>query len=61
MGYWPSYCDIDPEHRAGTAFSTGWKIESIQPTRFEINPQAADLGFSPGGPKAWFSIIRRTG
>ena len=22
------------------AFSTGWKIESIQPTRFEINPQS---------------------
>jgi cyclopropane fatty-acyl-phospholipid synthase-like methyltransferase len=43
------------------AFSKGWHIESIEPTRFEINPQSADLGFSPGGPKAWFSIIRRGG
>ena len=42
-----------------TAFSNGWKIESIQPTRFEINPQSAELGFSPGGPKAWFATIRR--
>jgi cyclopropane fatty-acyl-phospholipid synthase-like methyltransferase len=43
------------------AFADGWHIESIQPTRFEINPQATDLNFSPGGPKAWFSIIRRGG
>ena len=41
------------------AFSKGWKIESIQPTHFEINPQSAELGFSPGGPKAWFATIRR--
>ena len=41
------------------AFATGWNIESIQPVRFEINPQAADLNFSSGGPKAWFSTIRR--
>jgi ubiquinone/menaquinone biosynthesis C-methylase UbiE len=41
------------------AFTKGWEIESIQPTRFEINPLAADMNFSPGGPKAWFSIIRR--
>ena len=41
------------------AFASGWKIESIQPTRFEINPQAADMNFSSGGPKAWFSIIHR--
>jgi len=42
-----------------SAFSTGWQIESIQPTRFEINPLAADLNFSPGGPKAHFATIRR--
>lgn len=42
-----------------TAFATGWKIESIQPTQFEINPQSKDLGFSPGGPKAWFATISR--
>ena len=43
------------------AFSTGWKIQSIQPTHFEINPKAPEMNFSPGGPKAWFSIIRCTG
>src|SRR6185295_10190535 len=42
-----------------TAFASGWQIESIQPTQFEINPQSKDLGFSPGGPKAWFATIRR--
>ena len=41
------------------AFATGWKIESIQPTHFEINPLATNMNFSEGGPKAWFSIIRR--
>jgi len=41
------------------AFSKSWKIESIQPTHFEINPKSPDMNFSPGGPKAWFSIIRR--
>jgi cyclopropane fatty-acyl-phospholipid synthase-like methyltransferase len=43
------------------AFATGWQIESIQPTRLELNPLAPDLNFSPGGPKAWFAIIRRSG
>jgi len=42
------------------AFSQGWQIEFIQPTHFEINPLSPDLGFSPGGPKAWFATIRRT-
>jgi cyclopropane fatty-acyl-phospholipid synthase-like methyltransferase len=41
------------------AFSKSWKIESIQPTHFEINPKSVDLNFSPGGPKAWFATIRR--
>lgn len=43
------------------AFARGWVIESIQPTRFEINPNFKDMNFSPGGPKAWFAVIRRDG
>lgn len=41
-------------------FSTGFVVESINPARFEV---IADLppgrSFSPGGPLAWFAVIRR--
>jgi cyclopropane fatty-acyl-phospholipid synthase-like methyltransferase len=42
------------------AFSQGWQVESIQPTRFEIRPDLKDIHFSEGGPLAWFSVIRRS-
>jgi SAM-dependent methyltransferase len=42
-----------------TAFSAGWTMESIQPTRFETLPDLKDFTFSEGGPKAWFVIARR--
>jgi SAM-dependent methyltransferase len=41
------------------AFADGWQIESILPTRFEINPEFTEIKFSEGGPKAWFAVIRR--
>ena len=41
------------------AFKDGWAIESIEPTRFEVRPEAKDLMFSEGGPKAWFVVVRR--
>ena len=41
------------------AFSQGWSVESIQPSRFEVRPDLKDLTFSEGGPKAWFAVIRR--
>jgi ubiquinone/menaquinone biosynthesis C-methylase UbiE len=41
------------------AFAKGWKIESLQPSHFEVNPDLKDLTFSEGGPKAWFAVIRR--
>ena len=41
------------------AFSDGWTIESITPTRFEPNPDADERHFGDDGPKAWFAIIRR--
>src|SRR5262249_25296458 len=41
-----------------TAFATGWRVESIQETNFEIAPHLA-FRFPQGGPHAWFCIIRR--
>jgi SAM-dependent methyltransferase len=43
------------------AFAEGWKVESIEPTRFEVRPDLKDLSFSEGGPKAWFVVVKRTG
>ena len=40
------------------AFAGGWVVESIEPTRFEVRPDLTDIGFSPGGPKAWFVVAR---
>jgi cyclopropane fatty-acyl-phospholipid synthase-like methyltransferase len=42
------------------AFADGWKVESIRPTRIEVNPEFTDMKFSEGGPKAWFAVIRRS-
>lgn len=41
------------------AFSDGWLIESIHEARFEVRPDLPDLHFSPGGPYAWFCVVRR--
>jgi cyclopropane fatty-acyl-phospholipid synthase-like methyltransferase len=41
------------------AFATGWEIESIKETRFEVRPDLEDIEFSEGGPFAWFGVIRR--
>lgn len=43
------------------AFAQGWKVESIQPTRFETRTDLTDFTFSEGGPKAWFVVIRHVG
>lgn len=42
-----------------TAFSTGWAIDSIEPTRFEVIPDLKDMTFSDGGPKAWFAVVSK--
>jgi SAM-dependent methyltransferase len=42
------------------AIAEGWKIESIEPSRFEVRPDLKDISFSEGGPKAWFVVVRRT-
>jgi SAM-dependent methyltransferase len=43
------------------AFADGWEVESVQPVQVEVNPEFKEATFSPGGPKAWFAIIRRKG
>ena len=40
-------------------FAQGWRIESIEPTRFEVRPDLKDITFSEGGPKAWFVVVGR--
>ncbi|MEX2559019.1 MAG: class I SAM-dependent methyltransferase [Pirellulales bacterium] len=42
------------------AFAEGWKVESIEPSRFEARPDHTDISFSEGGPKAWFVVARRS-
>jgi hypothetical protein len=43
------------------AFADGWEVESVQPTRWEANPEFTEVKFSEGGPKAWFAVVRRQG
>jgi cyclopropane fatty-acyl-phospholipid synthase-like methyltransferase len=43
------------------AFTDGWEVESVEPKRFEVNPEFTEIQFSEGGPKAWLAVIRRHG
>ena len=43
------------------AFADGWEVESVEPARFELNPEFTEVKFSEGGPKAWFAVVRRNG
>jgi hypothetical protein len=43
------------------AFADGWEIESVQPTRTEVDPEFTEVTFSEGGPKAWLAVVRRNG
>lgn len=43
------------------AFAEGFRVESIEPSRFEVRPDLKDITFSPGGPKAWFVVVKRAG
>ena len=43
------------------SFADGWAVEEIRAARFEVVPDPKDVSFSEGGPKAWFSVIRRQG
>jgi SAM-dependent methyltransferase len=41
------------------SFAKEWAIESIRGVPIEVIPNLKDFTFSPGGPKAWFAVIRR--
>ena len=43
------------------AFADDWEVESVEPTRIEVNPEFTEVQFSAGGPKAWFAVMRRNG
>ncbi len=42
------------------AFRDGWKVQQIEPIRFESLERPDGPKFSPGGPKAWLATIERT-
>jgi len=41
------------------SFGEGWKIESIEPSHFEVRPDAVLAMFSGEAPKAWFMLATR--
>jgi cyclopropane fatty-acyl-phospholipid synthase-like methyltransferase len=43
------------------AFTDGWEVESVEAVQIEINPEFTEVRFSPGGPRAWFAVVRREG
>lgn len=43
------------------AFADGWAVEEVRAARFEVRPDLKAISFSEGGPKAWFSVVRRLG
>ena len=43
------------------AFASGWLVESIEPARFEVVPGIIDAEFTPGGARACFVSVGRTG
>jgi SAM-dependent methyltransferase len=49
------------EREIRESFADGWEVEEIRPTRLEVRPDLEDISFSEGGPRAWFSVIRRVG
>jgi hypothetical protein len=41
------------------AFAEGLKVESIVPSRYQVQADLKDITFSDGRPKAWFVVVRR--
>jgi SAM-dependent methyltransferase len=41
------------------AFQDGWRVQQIEPTRFESVTPPDGSRFGPGGPKAWLATIER--
>jgi cyclopropane fatty-acyl-phospholipid synthase-like methyltransferase len=49
------------EREIRESFVEGWEVEEIRASRLEVRPDLEDISFSEGGPRAWFSVIRRMG
>jgi cyclopropane fatty-acyl-phospholipid synthase-like methyltransferase len=49
------------EREIREAYAGGWAVEEVRADRFEVRPDLKDISFSEGGPRAWFSVIRREG
>jgi cyclopropane fatty-acyl-phospholipid synthase-like methyltransferase len=49
------------EREIRESFSDGWEVEEIRTSRLEVRLDLEDISFSEGGPRAWFSVIRRSG
>ncbi|RLS76628.1 MAG: class I SAM-dependent methyltransferase [Planctomycetota bacterium] len=47
------------ESELRAAFSAGFRVESLEPARFESVPGIAGAEFTPGGARAWFAVVRR--
>ena len=45
------------------SFADGWEVESVEPVRYELNPEYKfpDGASAEGGAKGWFAVIRRKG
>jgi len=49
------------KHELYDAFADGWEVESVQPVRYELNPEFKfpNVTFSEGEAQAWFAVVRR--
>jgi SAM-dependent methyltransferase len=48
------------ERELRDAFATGWRIEKLEPSRFEVVPGIPGAEFGPEGARAWFAVVSRT-
>lgn len=42
-------------------FAQGWKVVSIERSRYEVRVDPNDVSFKDGGPTAWFVVVKRVG
>ena len=47
------------ERELREAFAEGWRIERLEPSRFEVVPGIPGAEFGPGGARAWFAVVSR--
>jgi SAM-dependent methyltransferase len=47
------------ERELRDAFATGWRIDRLEPARFEVVPGIPGAEFGPEGARAWFAVVSR--